>query len=112
MDRYQLSITAIILLDTLTFLKYHYALEMKYAKLPFFLGGIGSVLDLYPVPHTYTIRRPFEGLNDAQRLALDWYLVGHSLYSVINSSSFQESTGGKEREPGQESPKQESNDKR
>lgn len=70
---------------------------MKYAKLPFFLGGMGSVLDLYPVPHTYTIRRQHEGLTDAQRLALDWYLVGHSLYSVIGASS-SETTGGEQKE--------------
>jgi hypothetical protein len=59
---------------------------------------MGSVLEVYPVPHVYTIRRSFEGLSDAQRLALDWYLVGNALYSAINSLPL-ESAGGKEQEP-------------
>ena len=71
---------------------------MRYTKLPLFLGGMGSVLEVYPVPHVYTFRRQFDSLNDAQRLAMDWYLVGHALYSVINSTPLV-SAGGKEQKP-------------
>ncbi len=47
---------------------------------------MGSSLEIYPVPNRYTVRRFPEGLNDAQRLAMDWYLVGHALYTAIGSN--------------------------
>lgn len=71
---------------------------MRYTRLPFFMSGMGSVLEIYPAPHVRTFRRQYDGLNDAQRLALDWYRVGYDLFSVMNSSAA-EGTGGKEQEP-------------
>ena len=53
--------------------------------LPFFLGGIGSAAEVYPVPILSPIHRPFSGLTDAQLLASDWYRVGHALYSAMHS---------------------------
>jgi hypothetical protein len=70
---------------------------MRYT-LPIFLGGVGSALEVFPVPHLYKVRRFPEGLNDAQRLALDWYLVGHALYSAIDSTDL-EIGRGEEQKP-------------
>jgi hypothetical protein len=52
--------------------------------MPLFLAGIGSALEIYPVPHAYIVRRPFQGLSDAQLLASDWNRVGQALYSAMN----------------------------
>ncbi len=69
---------------------------MRYT-VPIFFAGMGSALEIYPVPHVYTIRRFPDGLSDAQRLASDWYRVGHALYSVMNST-LPESASGKAKE--------------
>jgi hypothetical protein len=53
--------------------------------IPIFLAGVGSAIEVYPVPYLYTIRRPFDGLTDGQLLASDWHRVGQALYSAMGS---------------------------
>ena len=57
---------------------------MRPYTFPSFVGGMGSALEIYPVPHTYVIRSPFAKLTDAQRLASDWYRVGRALYYALD----------------------------
>jgi hypothetical protein len=52
-------------------------------KTALFLSGVGSALEICPPAFSYPIGRQFPPLNDAQRLASDWYRVGHALYSAI-----------------------------
>jgi hypothetical protein len=59
---------------------------------------MGSALEVYPVPHIYPVRRPFEGLNDAQRLASDWYRVGLALYSAMSVAAVETSREQEEQE--------------
>lgn len=61
--------------------------------LPIFVAGIGSALEVYPVPLLYPIRRHFDGLTDAQLLASDWYRVGHALYSAMGSAGAENAVG-------------------
>jgi len=50
-----------------------------------FVRGMGSVLQICPARHVYSIPRFGGELTDAQRLASDWNRVGHAMYSVIGS---------------------------
>ena len=66
--------------------------------IPLFVAGMGSALEVYPVPHQYIVRSIWGGLGDGQRLASDWYRVGHALYSTIDRSKIEvENTVGKEK---------------
>jgi hypothetical protein len=73
---------------------------MSRYTLPFFLAGMGSALEVWPAPCLFPVRRYPDGLTDAQRLASDWYRVGHSLYSAIGSLNA-EKTGGEEESTGE-----------
>lgn len=57
------------------------------------MAGIGSALEVYPVPVTFAVRRYWEGLTDAQRLASDWHRVGRAIYSVIGSPELEDADG-------------------
>ena len=54
---------------------------------PLFVAGMGSALELCPLPYRVVVQRQFVGLSDAQRLASDWYRVGYALYSSIDAIS-------------------------
>jgi hypothetical protein len=56
----------------------------------FFLAGVSSVLEVYPVPQRIVVHRFPQGLTDAQRLATDWYRVGQSLYASIGKIGVEE----------------------
>jgi len=68
--------------------------------IPIFFSGIGSALEVYPVPLLYPIRRYFDGLTDSQLLASDWYRVGHALYSATGSTRCAQDASGEEQEAG------------
>lgn len=70
---------------------------MPLSRLPLFLSGMGSSLEIYPVPHVYPFQRHLPELNDAQRLASDWYRVGHALYSAIGVVTVERSGGEQEK---------------
>jgi|GEM_PF-4346539 len=72
---------------------------MRKTSLGFFLAGIGSALEVYPIPHLQPIGRQFSGMTDAQRLLSDWNRVGQALCSAIDSSGMEHSAGAKETEP-------------
>jgi hypothetical protein len=65
---------------------------MRYS-IPLFIGGIGCALEVYPVPHLYVIRSEWGSLTDAQRLASDWYRVGHALYSALDKTNAEHAVG-------------------
>lgn len=54
-------------------------------NLPTFVCGVGSVLEVYPVPHLYNFQRHMPELSDAQRLAGDWNRVGQALYTALDA---------------------------
>ena len=57
---------------------------------------MGSALEIYPVPHTYTIKSYYGGLSDTQKIASDWYRVGSAFYSIMNSGAENSSVEEKE----------------
>jgi hypothetical protein len=61
-----------------------------------FARGMGSVLQIYPARHVYSIPRVGGELTDAQRLASDWDRVGHAMYSVIGSGKLMHHLKAKE----------------
>jgi hypothetical protein len=67
-------------------------------RLPLFVAGIGSALEIYPIPHIFQFQRPFAGLTDDQLLASDWYRVGRALQKALNSQDA-ETSRGEEQEP-------------
>lgn len=69
---------------------------MNRLSIPFFLGGMGSSLEVYPVSYLYPIQRYFP-LADTQLLASDWFRVGHAIYSVLETVGA-EARGGEEQE--------------
>jgi hypothetical protein len=73
---------------------------MRPLTIPFFVCGVGSVLEMYPVPMAYHVERPSATMTDAQRLASDWQRVGRALSAAMTTARA-ESTSGKERIPGQ-----------
>lgn len=60
---------------------------MRPLTIPMFLCGMGSVLEIYPVPYLYQFHRHRPDLSDAQRLANDWRRVGEAMYSAMGSLS-------------------------
>jgi hypothetical protein len=68
--------------------------------LPIFLSGVGSVLEVCPVPHVYQVRSIFAGLTDSQRLASDWYRVGYALYSAIGVVASENAIGQEQETAG------------
>jgi hypothetical protein len=53
--------------------------------MPIFVSGIGSAMEVSPVPFHYPIASPVSGISDSQKLASDWLRVGHSLYASMRS---------------------------
>lgn len=53
--------------------------------MPIFTAGMGSALEVAPVPFHYPIASPVSGIADAQKLASDWLRVGHSLFASMRS---------------------------
>ena len=60
---------------------------------PFFLSGIGSALEVYPLPITFQHTQYSQDTTDAQRLASDWYRVGWAIYSAIESPNLESLIG-------------------
>ena len=58
---------------------------MRRLTMPIFFAGMGSALEVCPLPFLYNIQRPFGDLSDGQRLASDWLRVGHALYTSLGS---------------------------
>jgi hypothetical protein len=65
--------------------------------LPIFLSGVGSSLELWPLPQSRIVTRMHPQLTDAQRLASDWQRVGHALYSAIEKVNLD--AGKEEQDP-------------
>lgn len=57
---------------------------MTYTK-SYFVSGIGSALEVYPIPIAFAPRRHCPEATDAQRLASDWYRVGRAIYSTMEA---------------------------
>jgi hypothetical protein len=62
---------------------------MRRYTIPYFFAGIGSTLELFPLPIVFKGSPLSEGTSDAQRIASDWYRVGWAIYSAIESSELE-----------------------
>ena len=71
-------------------------MAMMSYKTSFFVAGIGSALEVYPIPITIAVRRQCPEATDAQRLASDWYRVGTAIYSAMEPVKL-EDLGGEDR---------------
>ena len=67
--------------------------KMMSFRASFFVSGIGSALEVYPLPVTITARRHCPDATDAQRLASDWYRVGWAINSAMDSLNPENAVG-------------------